>query len=101
MHTIADPKTGVTYRTVLLKAADVIRRRGHYQNGAENSRGGLCVMAALGLAREELGIPWDFGLHTQTLCAIQWVIGGNNPVSWNYSQTAESVIDMLERAALS
>jgi hypothetical protein len=56
MRTITDPKVGVTYRTVLLKAADITRERGHCADAAQGPDGGGCIMTLLNDALVALGV---------------------------------------------
>jgi hypothetical protein len=94
-----ETKPPVTYRSVLLQAAEAIRKHGHCAYAAEGPKGELCVMAALGQGRTDLQVTHP-NIYLQALAAIQNQIGGDCPVTWNYDQNAESVIGMLERAAL-
>ncbi len=93
MTTIVDPKVGVTYRTILLRAADEIRRNGHCKTRAFGPEG-ICIMTALNW------VPCDGSNFYDVLLAIRRVIGDETLIDWNFRQDAKSVIQMLERAAL-
>lgn len=97
------------YRTILLRAADEIRERGHCVGNLSDGDGRICVAAALNLAATGK-VGCDFGSDIDLLMPFALAEAYQHledylqqpVVAWNDESgvDAEQVIDVLERVAL-
>lgn len=80
--------------TVYAKAADIIRRRGWHQGGYEAPDGSVCLLGALGHAREGHSQYWA----GEDVEAIEPHIGTENVGDWNDApeRTVEDIFLLLK-----
>ncbi len=100
MNTVIDPRVGVTWRTVLLQAAEETRRRGHCQDSGQGKNGERCTIWLLASAKDTLGVPSSVQSYPEAMLAVRRAVAPEGIVVWNRRQTAATVIEMFERAAL-
>lgn len=89
------------YRVLLMKAADVLRERGHCRAVMEDVGGQVCLVGALNVAAT--GAPWAVSASIaldEAYTAITRYLGMPAP-SWNdyYARGADDVIAALESVA--
>ena len=103
MHAPLSPE-----RRLLLRAAEVLRDRGHCKNVIEDEHGRVCAMGALLVAAR----IQNYSSRTNSCAAIELIQKRINSglvdhwlgmVQWNNApeRTAAEVIEMFEQAALS